>query len=304
MKMSNEKFHVIILPIVAIIIVLMIVLSMAANTYSAQLDMALGRGKRHVVEAENISEEAAEYYEALFPNPDAGTLDNADPPTAIEEQSRNHAAETALKVAEEGITLLKNDGVLPLEKKTGVTPFGYRYIEPVWGGSGSAATNMNFDYVVTAEEALAANFTVNDTVVQKMKAATPIEMMGDLDAAPATATWSNSGSTNMSIFEYDPSIYTGTESSCNGTVGIVFIGRLGLEGNDMWAFPYENGVTQHSLQLTTYEKQTIEFAKKNCDEVVVICNFSNIMEIGELENDSGIDAILWIAIPAQRVFRL
>ena len=96
MKMSNEKFRVIILPIVAIIIVLMIVLSMAANTYSAQLDMALGRGKRHVVEAENISEEAAEYYEALFPNPDAGTLDNADPPTAIEEQSRNHAAETAL----------------------------------------------------------------------------------------------------------------------------------------------------------------------------------------------------------------
>lgn len=300
MKMSNEKFRVIILPIVAIIIVLMIVLSMAANTYSAQLDMALGRGKRHVVEAENISEEAAEYYEALFPNPDAGTLDNADPPTAIEEQSRNHAAETALKVAEEGITLLKNDGVLPLEKKTGVTPFGYRYIEPVWGGSGSAATNMNFDYVVTAEEALAANFTVNDTVVQKMKAATPIEMMGDLDAAPATATWSNSGSTNMSIFEYDPSIYTGTESSCNGTVGIVFIGRLGLEGNDMWAFPYENGVAQHSLQLTTYEKQTIEFAKKNCDEVVVICNFSNIMEIGELENDSGIDAILWIGNPGAK----
>lgn len=45
MKMSNEKFRVIVLPIVAIIVVLMIVLSMAANTYSAQLDMALGRGQ-------------------------------------------------------------------------------------------------------------------------------------------------------------------------------------------------------------------------------------------------------------------
>lgn len=54
MKMSNEKFRVIVLPIVAIIVVLMIVLSMAANTYSAQLDMALGRGQRHVVDADNI----------------------------------------------------------------------------------------------------------------------------------------------------------------------------------------------------------------------------------------------------------
>lgn len=300
MKMSNEKFRVIVLPIVAIIVVLMIVLSMAANTYSAQLDMALGRGQRHVVDADNISEEATEYYDVLFPNPDAGKLQNEDPPTAIEEQSRNHAAETALKVAEEGVTLLKNDGVLPLAKSSKVTPFGYRYIEPVWGGSGSAATNMNFDYVETAEEALARNFTVNSTVVEKMKAATPIEMQGDLSAAPSTATWSNEGSTNMSIFEYDSSIYSGTESSCAGTVGIVFIGRLGLEGNDMWAFPYQNGVAQHSLQLTTHEKEMIQFAKTNCDKVVVICNFSNVVEMGELEKDSGIDAIVWIGNPGAK----
>lgn len=300
MKMSNEKFRVIVLPIVAIIVVLMIVLSMAANTYSAQLDMALGRGQRHVVAADNISEEATEYYDVMFPNPDAGKLQNEDPPTAIEEQSRNHAAETALKVAEEGVTLLKNDGVLPLAKNSKVTPFGYRYIEPVWGGSGSAATNMNFDYVETAEEALARNFTVNSTVVEKMKAATPIEMQGDLSAAPSTATWSNSGSTNMSIFEYDSSIYSGTESSCAGTVGIVFIGRLGLEGNDMWAFPYQNGVAQHSLQLTTHEKEMIQFAKTNCDKVVVICNFSNVVEMGELEKDSGIDAIVWIGNPGAK----
>ncbi len=300
MKMSNEKFRVIILPIVAIIIVLIIVLSMAANTYSAQLDMALGRGQRHVVEAENISEDAAEYYNALYPNPDAGTLDNADPPMEIEEQSRNHAAETALKVAEEGITLLKNDGVLPLDEGSKVTPFGYRYTEPVWGGSGSAATNMNFDYVVTAEEALSEYFDINETVTDKMAAATPIEMQGDLDAAPSTATWSNSGSTNMSIFEYDSAIYNGTESSCNNTVGIVFIGRLGLEGNDMWAYPYENGVAQHSLQLTTYEKEMIEFAKTNCESVVVIGNFSNIVEMGELADDSDIDAILWIGNPGAK----
>lgn len=44
MKMSNEKFRVIVLPIVAIIVVLVIVLTMAANTYSAALGLAFGRG--------------------------------------------------------------------------------------------------------------------------------------------------------------------------------------------------------------------------------------------------------------------
>lgn len=227
-------------------------------------------------------------------------MDNADPPTQVEEDSRNEAAKTALKVAEEGVTLLKNNGILPLARSSKVTPFGYRYVEPVWGGSGSAATNMNFDYVVTAEEALAANYIINKTVTDKLKSATPLEFMGDMTIAPSTATFSNKGSTNMSIFEYDSAIYSGTEASCEGTVAMVFIGRLGLEGNDLWALPYEGGVAQHSLQLTVQEKNMIEFAKTNCDDVVVVCNFSNVMEIGELESDSGIDAILWIGNPGAK----
>ncbi len=297
MKMSNERFRIILMPIIAIIAILAVVLTMAASTYSATLDMVLGRGQRHVVEVENISAEATQYYKPLYENPTAGTLANADPPTAIEEESRLNAAKTALKVAEEGITLLKNDGVLPLAKDSAVTPVGYRYVEPIWGGSGSAATNMNFDYVVTAEEALSMYYKVNQTVVDKMKAATPLELMGDVEKAPSTATFSNSGSTNMSVFEYDPSVYEGTESSCAGTTGIVFVGRLGLEGNDLWALPLENGAAQHSLQLTVQEKAMIEYAKANCDKVIVVCNFSNIVEIGELQNDDAINAIVWIGNP-------
>ena len=136
LKMSNEQFRIIVMPIIAIVLILAIVLTVAANTYSASLDMVLGKGERHVENISNLSPEAAEYYEAKFPNPTAGTLANEDPPTDIEEASRRDAAKTALMVAEEGITLLKNNGVLPLAKGTNVTPFGYRYIEPIWGGSG------------------------------------------------------------------------------------------------------------------------------------------------------------------------
>ena len=307
-KMSNEKFRIVLLPIIAVILILAIVLPVAANSYSATLDMVLGRGKRHVVELDNVPKESTQYYDAKFPNPDAGTLQNADPPTEIEEKSRNEAAKTALKVTEEGTTLLKNDGVLPLAKNSKVTPLGYRYISPVWGGAGSASTNMNFDYVVTAEEALAMNFTVNDTVVAKMKAATAAEFVGDTSKAPSVANWSgNDGgsmgmppSTDMTVYEYAPAIYAGAESSCAGTVGIVFIGRRGQEGNDLWAFPYLESGAAHELQLTTYEKETIAFAKAHCDKVVAVCNFSNIMEIGELKDDSGINAILWIGNPGSK----
>ena len=202
MKMSNEKFRVIVLPIVAIIVVLVIVLTMAANTYSAALDLAFGRGQRHVVDAGNVSEEAAEYYEALFPNPDAGTLENADPPTEIEEKSRNWAAETALKVTEEGVTLLKNDGLLPLARNSEVTPFGVRYISPCWGGAGSANMSMNFDYVVTPEEALDANFAVNAEVEAKMKEATPLTLNSSEAGFNASSSAQPSGtSSTHTIFE-------------------------------------------------------------------------------------------------------
>lgn len=307
-KMSNEKFRIILLPIIAVLLILAIVLPIVANSYSATLDMILGRGARHVVELDDVPAESTQYYDAKFPNPEAGTLQNSDPPTEIEEKSRNEAAKTALKVTEEGITLLKNDGVLPLNKNSKVTPFGYRYLVPVWGGAGSASTNMNFDYVVTAEEALAMNFSVNDTVVSKMKGATATEFVGDTSKAPSVATWGgNDGgtmgmppSTDMTVYEYEPGIYAGTESSCDGTVGVVFIGRRGQEGDDLWAFPYVDSGAQHELQLTTYEKDMIAFAKANCDKVVAICNFSNIMEIGELEEDAGINAILWIGNPAAK----
>ncbi|MCX4314739.1 MAG: glycoside hydrolase family 3 C-terminal domain-containing protein, partial [Clostridia bacterium] len=194
-------------------------------------------------------------------------------------------------VADEGITLLKNNGVLPLAKNAKVTPFGYRYVSPVWGGAGSAATNMNFDYVETPAEALNANFTVNATVENKLKAATALELKS------SDAAFKSSGSTDMTIYEFDSSVYVGTESSCTDTVGVVFIGRLGQEGDDMWSKPYDNGAAQHSLQLTTPEKNAIAFAKANCASVVVVCNFSNIVEIGELKNDADIDAILWVGNP-------
>ena len=51
---------------------------------------------------------------------------------------------------------------------------------------------------------------------------------------------------------------------------------------------YETYVAgQHQLELSTYEKNWLEFCKKNYDKTIVVINSSNIMELGELQADAG-----------------
>jgi beta-glucosidase len=292
-KMSNRKFRSILIPIIGITAVTMAALTVAANTYSAALDLNFGRGQRHVSTLDGLTTSDTEYYTPLFPNNKSGLGDASDPITMAENDSRNNAAKHALAAAREGVTLLKNDGVLPLAKKSSITPFGYRYVDPLWSGSGSAVTNMDFDYVVTPEEGLKAFFSVNSEVETAMKEATPKTISG---AAVSGYTFPGSGSTDCNIYEYDSGVYTGHESSCNNTTGVVFIGRRGIEGTDLWPFAYTDG-TENELSLSADEKAAIAFAKANCGKVIVVCNFSNIMQIGDLVNDSGINGIIWLGNP-------
>ena len=54
-----------------------------------------------------------------------------------------HSFDAAYKAAVGGITLLKNDGILPLSGKKGISFFGVRSKKPVASGAGSAEVNTN-----------------------------------------------------------------------------------------------------------------------------------------------------------------
>ncbi len=293
------------IPIVGITAVTMGALTIASRTYSAALDLNFGRGQRHVTELEGLKKEDLEYYKADFPNEKSGLGDASDPITKAENDSRNAAATHALHAAEEGVTLLKNDGTLPLARKSGVTPFGYRFVDPLWSGSGSAVTNMEFDYVITPEEGVGARFTLNKTVLDKLKAekaATDQPNVKKMSGATEEGTsigdiaFNGSGTTDSTIYEFDPSIYTGLEDSCADTTALVMVGRRGLEGTDLWPFAYDDG-TKHELALTAAEKSAIEFAKAHCKKVILVINSSNVMEISEYANDPKINGIIWLGNP-------
>ena len=104
----------------------------------------------------------------------------------------NNSLKTSENIADEGIVLLKNNGLLPLATEQTVTPFGYDYLNPMMSGSGSGSADTTADYVYTAEKGINEAFSnVNSASVDAMKngtvhETTPAAASGE---GGATAFW-------------------------------------------------------------------------------------------------------------------
>ena len=298
-KMSNTRFRAILIPVLCILVILAILATYMANTWRGVLDAYLGRGEAHIVNVTDTSGLDLDYYDVQY---------------SSDAESLAASIEVALQIAEEGQVLMKNqDGALPLTSDTKITPFGYRYVEPIYGGTGSGNVDVTKDYVYTPEKALKEVFgteNINSTMEEVLKSSIPYLIGWDEITQAETSEdasaggFGGSGTEKYAIKEFSPSIYDTDEvkASCAGTVGLVFIGRFGGESDDLRTDEYADG-TPHQLALSTYEQQMIDFAQEYCDKVVIILNSSNQMELGELEIDDGVDAVLWIGGPGGLGFK-
>ena len=245
-KMSNGQFRSLLLPVLVILVAFVLIANQAAATYSASLDWALGRGERHITSVGDVADKDVAYYQQKY---------------ATAEESQIAASLVAQKVEAEGAVLLKNEnGALPLDNGANVTVFGYRYLNPFYVGEGSAAMDTTGDYIVTPEEAFGEAFTLNRSVIDRMAAAEPEELVYADD------------NTGTNLYEYNPAIYAGAEDTCKGTTGVVIIGRTGLEGFDYNSREAYADGTETEMQLTQNELNTVAYAKANCDRVIVLLN--------------------------------
>lgn len=259
--------------------------NIGANTLATTLDTYVGAGKTYVDTKAVKDGLDGNYYE------NAGLSG---------EEAKKDAYEVAQKVAEEGSTLLKNNGILPLEKGVSVMPFGYAYLNPIYGQLSSGGSAKWVVDPVTPEEGLEA-FNINTVAADAMKAA---EVPTGLMEAEGTGKAGEAGSVlggDCKIYEYDASIYDSLQPA-KDTTGIVFVTRSGQEGQDQKMDAYEDG-TPHYFALSENEKGAIKAAKKTCGNVVVVLVSSAPMEVtpllsGELEAD----AILWIGHPGEKGF--
>lgn len=279
-KMSGKKLRRILLPGMALFLALTITVTTGMLSSSAALDDFFGKGKRTVSTLGSSVGWDTEYYTRLY---------------AKKKESRAAAAEISKRLSDEGIVLLKNNGLLPLDPAVEVSPFGLRYCVPVYGGSGSSAIDVKEDYIVTPQEALhntsrSVNATLEDKLAQAIAAGPePVSNPNLVSATPLR----NPDNLDASILEFAPGVYSAAEESCRGTVGIVFVGRQTGETCDAYSGAYNDG-TRHMLALSDAEKATIAFAKNNCGSVVVVLESSAPLQISALQYDTGIDAILWV----------
>ena len=208
----------------------------------------------------------------------------------------DYAGELNAVMNEESIVLLKNkDNALPLAKGSTISLLGIHSYVPFAGGGGSGSGSGAKDTIPGSLRNF--GFQLNGAVEQFY------------DSHRYTAQLATGmGQTNVN--------YDGPTSELDlvkdsfqlfGDTAVITLGRVGAEGGDLFRRNLPSQVaadpTRHILQLFDNEKELIQLAKEQCEKVVILLNTANVMEVGELEDDPDIDAVLWIGQPGSTGLR-
>lgn len=194
------------------------------------------------------------------------------------------------EIAQEGITLLENNGVLPLKAGTTLSIFSHSSVDLVSGGSGSGSGS--FELTKNLKEGLEnAGLKVNEALWNfyskgagsSYKRGTGVINYGaDLD-------WSIN-ECPLSVIKSDSAVM----SSLSGTVAMFVLSRTGGEGGDeardMAAFGGESG--QHYLEPDKTELEIISYLNDNFDDVIILVNCNNAIELGWINDYENISAVI------------
>ncbi len=207
------------------------------------------------------------------------------------EQAADQSRAMAQELVQEGAVLLKDqNNALPLAEGCAVNLFGYGSVDPIYGGSGSGAsdTSSNVDLVTGLTN---AGFSVNQELVDFYKKS------GVSRAAQKGFEGSNFTPAEVPAAQYTDTLLQNAKAFSD--VAIVTFSRVGGEGGDLPQDMYAAGYSKtddgrHYLELTKDEEDLLALIKaQGFGKVIVLVNSSNAMELGFLEDDS-IDAALWI----------
>ncbi|MCG7286255.1 glycoside hydrolase family 3 C-terminal domain-containing protein [Cellulomonas sp. ACRRI] len=279
--MSNKKFLWIWVPVLSLVTVIAVVANVALVVAGGWVASQFGSGTYEFTNAEESADWDTEYYSA-----DYDSIDEVDAA----------AKELVEEISGAGIVLAKNEGqALPLAAGASVTMLGRAAADPVFGGSGSGSVDTNS--AVNARQGLEnAGFTVNDAVYGAIEAYAAENPRGFIEMdRPDISTYFIG---EMPVDGYEAQSSSFAEYS---DAAVIYIGRPGGEGGDLtrdmsdWDDNAEPG--QHQLELNKDEKDLIELAKANFDTVVVVVNSSTTIEMGDLQADTGVDAILLAGSP-------
>lgn len=186
-------------------------------------------------------------------------------------------------IQSEGSILLKNDGFLPMTGSEKVTLFGRDSVDFMYGGGGSGGLSTRVTRATLKDALETDGFTVNPA------------MWDFLNQTKEKYSRGTSGVEQLlSVGEIPLSEYTDEVRSSYAQyndAAIVVIGRSGSEGTDL-----DTGSASqvHALELGADERDMLNEACSNFENVVVIINSSAAMERGFLNEFPQIKAALYV----------
>lgn len=224
------------------------------------------------------------------------------------------------RMSEEGSVLLKNNGALPLTKDETqkITLLGFSSYYPVQGGDmGSSLvenTGTDADTVDMVQAFKAKGFSMNQTVADMYEALKPtykseVQSWGgtvEYNHITAPSTTGVFSSKEPSQAAMDGQNATWKDSMNDNNVMIVTIARSASENGSYnpgtaGVDPTQNLNQTDPLGLSDDERDLINAAvtakAANGGKVIVLLNNASAMEVQEIEDNVGVDAILQVGLP-------
>lgn len=215
----------------------------------------------------------------------------------LSDETNEEAAEVAEEIMEDGIVLLKNESLLPLNETKKLNIFGWESINPAYGGAGSGGINDLYDIVSLNQGLENAGFSINQELVD---------------------FYNNYGADNpeMSIQKQswtlpEPPVDTYSDELIKSAkeysdVAVVVLSRKAGEGHndipmDVRKAAYDNNSDEyddfpegeHYLQLSQTERDMVDMVCSNFDNVIVVYNGANQFELGFADEHPQIKSVVW-----------
>ena len=215
----------------------------------------------------------------------------------ISNETNEEAAGVAEEIMEDGIVLLKNESLLPLNETKKLNIFGWESINPAYGGAGSGGINDLYDIVSLNQGLENAGFSINQELVD---------------------FYNNYGADNpeMSIQKQswtlpEPPVDTYSDELIKSAkeysdVAVVVLSRKAGEGHndipmDVRKAAYDNNSDEyddfpegeHYLQLSQTERDMVDMVCSNFDNVIVVYNGANQFELGFADEYPQIKSVVW-----------
>ena len=215
----------------------------------------------------------------------------------LSDETNEEAAGVAEEIMEDGIVLLKNESLLPLNETKKLNIFGWESINPAYGGAGSGGINDLYDIVSLNQGLENAGFSINQELVD---------------------FYNNYGADNpeMSIQKQswtlpEPPVDTYSDELIKSAkeysdVAVVVLSRKAGEGHndipmDVRKAAYDNNSDEyddfpegeHYLQLSQTERDMVDMVCSNYDNVIVVYNGANQFELGFADEYPQIKSVVW-----------